>query len=59
MRFLLIPFLIFVASFVILRTSGIWSTKQNWKRIALEAGVALGAGVLTFLVIGSIIVFFN
>ena len=59
MRFLLIPFLIFVSSFVLLRTSGVWSTKQNWRRISLEAGVALAAGLLTFAVIGSIIVFFN
>lgn len=59
MRFLLIPFLLFVLSFVLLRTSGIWSTKKNWKRIALEVGVALGASVLSIGVVGFIVTVFN
>lgn len=59
MRFLLIPFLFFVLSFVLLRTSGIWSTKKNWKRIALEIGVALGASVLSIALVGFIVTVFN
>lgn len=59
MRFLIVPFFIFILSFVLLRSSGVWSTKQNWKRIGLESGVALGAAVLTAAVLGFIIVFFN
>ena len=59
MRFLIIPFLMFILSFAVLRTSGIWSTKKNWKRIALETGVAAGASLLTILVVGFIITVFN
>lgn len=59
MRFLLMPFLLFVLSFILLRTSGIWSTKKNWKRIALEVGVALGASVLSIALVGFIVTVFN
>lgn len=59
MRFLMIPFLMFILSFIVLRTSGVWSTKKNWKRIALEIGVAFGASLLTILLVGFIITVFN
>ena len=59
MRHLIIPFFVFLLSFSMLRTSGIWSTKENWKRIGLESGVALGAAVLTAVILSIIIVFFD
>jgi hypothetical protein len=59
MRFLIFPFMMFLLSFAVLRTSGVWSTKKNWKRIALEAGVAFGASLLTLVIVGFIIVVFN
>ena len=59
MRFLLMPFLMFVLSFVVLRTSGVWSTKKNWKRIALESGIAFGATILATLIVGFIVIVFN
>lgn len=58
MRFLIIPFMIFVLSFMTLRTSGVWSTKNNWKRIGLETGVALGATAVTIILITLIVTFF-
>lgn len=59
MRFLLIPFLVFLVSFAVLRTSNHWSTKNNWKRIGLELSVSILAFLLTTVVIGVIITFFN
>jgi hypothetical protein len=53
------PFFIFILMFVILRTSNIWSTKKNWKRIALETGVAFAATLLSITAIGVIVTFFN
>lgn len=59
MRFLLVPFLVFLISFAVVRTSKRWSTVNNWRRIGLELGVSVLAFLLTTLVIGVIIVFFN
>ena len=59
MRFLLVPFLVFLISFAVVRTSKRWSTVGNWKRIVIEVGVSAVAFLLTTLVIGVIIVFFN
>jgi hypothetical protein len=59
MRFLIMPIFIFILMFVILRTSNIWSTKKNWKRIALETGVAFAATLLSITAIGAIVVLFN
>lgn len=59
MRFLLVPFLLFILCFIVLRTLGVWSTKENWKRIGLEVTVALAASVLSVLLAGFIIVVFN
>lgn len=59
MRFLIIPFCIFLLSFAVIRTSGMWSTKDNWKRICLEVGVSFLAFVLAVIVIGGIVTFFN
>lgn len=59
MRFLLMPFLMFVLSFVVLRTSGVWSTKKNWKRIGIEIGIAFGATILSTLIVSFIVIVFN
>lgn len=59
MRFLIIPFVVFLLSFLVVRTSNRWSTVNNWKRIGLEVGVSILAFLLTTVVIGVIIVFFN
>jgi hypothetical protein len=59
MRFLIIPFLVFLLSFLVVRTSNRWSTVNNWRRIGLEVGVSVLAFLLTTVVIGAIIVFFN
>jgi len=59
MRFLIIPFLVFLLSFLVVRTSNRWSTVNNWRRIGLEVGVSILAFLLTTVVIGVIIVFFN
>lgn len=59
MRFLIMPFLMFVLSFIVLRTSGVWSTKKNWKRIGIELGVAFGATILSTLIVGFIVIVFN
>ena len=59
MRFLIMPIFIFILMFIILRTANIWSTKDNWKRIAIETGVAGAATLLSITAIGAIVVFFN
>lgn len=59
MRFLVIPFVVFLISFVVLRTSNRWSTKTNWKRIGLELGVSALAFLLATGIITTIVVFFN
>jgi hypothetical protein len=59
MRFLLVPLLMFILCFSVLRTSGVWSTKKNWKRIGLEVGVAAAATVLSILLVGFIVVVFD
>ena len=59
MRFLIMPFIVFLVCFAMLRTSGIWSTKRNWKRIAIETGFALFASVLSIVFISIIIILFN
>lgn len=59
MRFLIIPFIVFLLSFAVVRTSNRWSTLNNWKRIGLELGVGVSAFVLTTIVIGVIVTFFN
>jgi hypothetical protein len=59
MRFLLIPFLVFLVSFAVVRTSNRWSTLDNWRRIGLELLVGSLAFVLTAVIIGIIVVFFN
>ena len=59
MRFLIIPFIVFLLSFLVLRTSGVWSTKKNWKRIGLETGVAFAASVLMVVIISFIVIIFN
>lgn len=59
MRFLLMPFLMFVLSFAVLRTSGVWSTKKNWKRIGIEIGIAFGATILSTLIVSFIVIVFN
>ena len=56
MRFLVIPFIVFLISFVVVRTSNRWSTKTNWKRIGLELGVSalaflLATGIITTIVV--------
>ena len=58
MRYLLFPLLIFVVSFIILRTSNMWSTTDNWKRIGIEVGVSVGACVLASIIIGAIVILF-
>jgi hypothetical protein len=59
MRFLIMPFIVFLMCFAILRTSGIWSTKKNWKRIAIESTFALLAAGLSIMFTGIIVILFN
>lgn len=59
MRFLIIPFIVFLLSFAVVRTSNRWSTLSNWRRIGLELLVGTLAFVLTVGIIGVIVVFFN
>ena len=59
MRFLVIPFIVFLISFVVLRTSNRWSTTTNWKRIGLELGVSSLAFLLATGIITTIVVFFD
>ena len=59
MRFLIIPFVVFLLSFLAVRTSNRWSTVNNWRRIGLEVGVSVLAFLLTSVVIGVIITVFN
>lgn len=59
MRFLIIPFIVFLLSFAVVRTSNRWSTLSNWRRIGLELLVGTLAFVLTAGIIGVIVVFFN
>ena len=59
MRFLIIPFMVFVISFALIRTSNHWSTVDNWKRIGLELLVSVIAFIITTGIIAILVIFFN
>lgn len=61
MRYLFVPFLIFVITFAILqfRKELELNKGKTWVQILKNLGIAVGAGVLTAIVMFVIIVLFN
>lgn len=59
MRFLLIPFLFFIANFAMLWTLKAWSNYATWYRIALVVATSTGAMALTAVLMFFIMTFFN
>lgn len=61
MRYLIVPFMIFVLSFLVLQFNRELQLRKGktWLTIGKELLIALGAGVLTAAIMFVIVVFFN